>query len=108
MIEIIAVAVVGILGFYSGWKAREQAAARRVDELLEYAEAEALREIKENVIRISIEKHQDVYYVYNMDDQSFMAQGKDRKELESILASKYPGKSFAATKENLYEMGFAS
>lgn len=108
MIEIIVVAVVGILGFYSGWTTRERVASRRIDELMEMAESEALHEIRKNVIRISIEKHNDVYFVYNMDDMSFMAQGKDRKELESVLASKYPGKTFAAEHKNLVEMGFAS
>lgn len=106
MIEIIAVAVVGILGFYSGWKSREQAATRRMNEIMDQVETSIEEQVRENVIKIEIEHHNGVYYVYNMEDKSFMAQGKDRKELESVLASKYPGKTFAASNSNLTEMGF--
>lgn len=104
MIEIIAVAVVGVLGFFSGWKAREQTAVRRMNELM--GEVQSALDEHPEVIKIVIEKHNNVYYVYDMEDKSFMAQGKDRKELEGVLASKYPGKTFAASNSNLSEMGF--
>lgn len=104
MIEIIAVAVVGVLGFFSGWKAREQTAVRRMNELM--GEVQSALDENPEVIKIVIEKHNNVYYVYDMEDKSFMAQGKDRKELEGVLASKYPGKTFAASNSNLSEMGF--
>jgi hypothetical protein len=35
-----------------------------------------------------------------------MAQGKSIKELENNLASRYPGKRFGATNDNLKEVGF--
>ena len=104
MIEIIAVAVVGVLGFFSGWKAREETAVRRMHEIM--GEVQASDDELPDVIKIVIEQHNGVYYVYDMDDKSFMAQGKDRKELEGVLASKYPGKMFAASNSNLSEMGF--
>ena len=104
MIEIIAVAVVGVLGFFSGWKAREETAVRRMNEIM--GEVQASDDELPDVIKIVIEQHNGVYYVYDMDDKSFMAQGKDRKELEGVLASKYPGKMFAASNSNLSEMGF--
>ncbi len=107
MVEIIAVAIVGILGFFSGWHAREQAAVRKMDELLNHI-GEEYEEVKINTIRITIEQHSGVYYVYNMDDNSFMGQGKTRKELEEVLASKFPGKTFAAAHKNLVEMGWAN
>jgi hypothetical protein len=103
MIEIIAVAVVGVLGFFSGWKAREETAIRRMHEIME--EVQSSDEFPD-VIKIVIEQHNGVYYVYDLDDKSFMAQGKDRKELEGVLASKYPGKTFAASNSNLSEVGF--
>jgi hypothetical protein len=103
MIEIIAVAVVGVLGFYSGWKTREEVATRRMHEIMGEVET-AIEE--QMVIKIVIEKHNDVYYVYDMEDKSFMAQGNNRKELENVLADKYPGKTFAASNSNLSEVGF--
>jgi len=107
MVEIIAVAVVGILGFFSGWHAREQAAVRKIDELLKHI-GEDIEEANASSIRITIEQHNGVYYVHNMDDNSFMGQGKTRKELEEVLASKFPGKTFAAAHKNLVEMGWAN
>jgi seryl-tRNA synthetase len=107
MIEIIAVAVVGVMSFYSGWTARERAAQRRVDELLSNINESLEEQVQASVIKITIEHHNGVYYVYDMENSSFMAQGTTRKDLEADLAKKFPGKSFAATKENLAEMGFA-
>jgi hypothetical protein len=106
MIEIIAVAVVGVLGFFSGWKAREETAVRRMHEIL--GEVQVSDDDFTDIIKIVIEHHNGVYYVYDMDDKSFMAQGKDRKELEGALASNYPGKKFAASNKNLVEVGFIS
>jgi hypothetical protein len=37
-----------------------------------------------------------------------MAQGTNRKELEDNLDKRYPGKRFAATPDNLKEIGFDS
>lgn len=108
MVEIIALIVVGVTSFYAGWVARERAAIQRMDEVLSHVSENIQEHIKQNVIRINIEKHNDHYYVYNMDDNSFMGQGASRKELEKLLSDKYPGKSFAATDENLKEVGFAN
>lgn len=102
MIEIIAITVVGVLGFFSGWKTREEVAVQRMSKLL----GEFQTDDQENTIKIVIEKHNDVYFVYNMNDKSFMAQGNTRKELEGVLADKYPGKKFAASTSNLADMGF--
>lgn len=108
MVEIIAVVVVGVMSFYAGWSARERAAVRRLEEVMGVVSEHVKDEIEKTLIRISIERHNGVYYVYNMDDKSFMGQGADRKELETVLASKFPGKTFAATQENLAEVGFAN
>ena len=108
MIEIIAVSVISVLAFLAGWSARERAAARRVDEILNETTERVKEHIRENVIRIKIEQEKGCYYVYDLDDNSFMGQGKTREELEKSLASKYPGKTFAAEHSNLVEMGFVN
>lgn len=107
MIEIIAVSVISVLAFFAGWNARERAAARRIDQILNDTTEAVKEHIRENIIRIKIEQEQGCYYVYEMDNNTFMGQGKTRKELEDTLASKYPGKTFAAEHSNLVEMGFA-
>lgn len=90
--------------FRVGWKAREVHAMRLVGELTQAVEQE---EETETPIRVVIEKHSDGFFVYNMEDHSFMAQGSDRNELEKNLISRYPGKNFAANHDNLIEVGFA-
>ena len=107
MVEIIAVAVVGVIGFFSGWVARERAAIRKIDQLMTNI-SDNIEEAKANFIHINIEKHSGCYYVYNVKDNSFMGQGNNRKELEDLLASKFPGKNFAASHENLVELGWAN
>lgn len=91
--------------FRIGWKAREVHAkhvlSKFTEEVLENAEKE-----ESNIVRVKIERFNDHFFVYNMEDHSFMAQGSDRKELEKNLADRYPGKKFAAKEENLVEMGF--
>jgi len=108
MIEIIAVSVISALAFLAGWSARERAAAKRVEEILNETTEKVKQHIRENIIRIKIEQDRGCYYVYDLDDNSFLGQGKTRQELEDALASKYPGKTFAAEHSNLVEMGFAN
>ena len=108
MVEIIALIVVGVMSFIAGWNTRERVAEQRMNEVLANVTENLQEHIKETVIRISIERHNGTFYVYNLDDKSFMGQGTTRAELEKVLAEKYPGKSFAATHENLVEMGFAN
>ena len=108
MIEIIAVVVVGVMSFYAGWVTREREAVRRVNELIETVTEQLHDEVDKIVIRINIEHHSGVYYVYNMDDKSFMAQGSTRQELETVLAKQFPGKTFAATHDNLIKVGFVN
>lgn len=106
MLELIVVAVVGLLGFYSGWKTREEVAARIVNGML--SELQDDEENDGNTIKISIEQHSGVYYVYDCINNTFMAQGGSRKEVETILVKNFPGKTFIAEHKNLLEVGFIS
>jgi predicted RNase H-like HicB family nuclease len=95
-----------------GWNLREYSAIASVkrmreDETLEVLEQE-LEEIKKKYLPIKIEKVEHGYFVYSLPDNTFMAQGSNRKELEDNLDKRYPGKKFAATPDNLKEVGFDS
>ena len=107
--EIILMLLVMVVCFVSGWIAREMAAARRIDRLMESVQVdikEKIEEELENLIPIKIEYDKSTFFVYNNDDHSFMAQGATRKELETNLEKRYPGKRFAARPENLRDVGF--
>lgn len=94
-------------GAISGWKAREEYAKKITEKLLKNIEGEVKKEAEE-LIHITIEEHSGVFYVYSKKDNTFMAQGKNKKELEDILESRFPGKRFAASEEDLQKAGLLS
>lgn len=95
-----------VLGFIWGWNARERVAVAKVNEVMKHVEEQIQEQVAQTVVKIIIEPHNDSYYVYSIEDRTFMAQGRTRDELEDNLAKRYPGKMFAATPANLKEIGF--
>lgn len=102
---IIVISLFWIWGVVCGWRAREEHARKRLDNFVKYMEAHQEEELAESMIPITIEKVDGVFYVYNGEDQTFMAQGKTRRDLEDALDKRYPGKKFAALPSNLREVG---
>lgn len=93
--------VIWIMGAVYGWYARERHAIRTIDRIMSDIYDET-SEVESNTrIHITIEKHNDVFYVYDKEKNEFMAQGSTRKELETNLAKRYPNKHFAADIESL-------
>jgi len=90
------------VGSLYGWHLRERYAQRRIDKILK----EVHQEVAADLIPIHIEHTDNMFYVYHKDDHSFMAQGETRRTLENNLATRYPGKRFAAHDDNLKEVGF--
>ncbi len=109
MDEFFSIFIVFSLGFILGWVLREEIAKRRVDYLMKQLgeELEDVAEAAKDLINIKIELHSGQYYVFNKETDEFMAQAPTRNELEDALAKRYPDKRFAATPENLKEVGFA-
>jgi hypothetical protein len=106
MEEFLVVVAVFVVGFIFGWDFRERTARKFVDKFLSENLDTLQRHVDENTVSIIIERHGEMLYIFQKDDSSFMAQGKNREELESALAKKYPGKQFFASPENLKEVGF--
>lgn len=110
--ELLIYILVAFILVRLGWNLREFKAITEIkklsqDETLEVLEQE-LNEIKKKYLPIKIEKVDHGYFVYSIPDNTFMAQGNNRKELEDNLDKRYPGKKFAATPDNLKEVGFDS
>ena len=110
--ELLIYILVAIILVRLGWNLREFKAIAEVrkmreDDTLEFLEQE-LEEIKKKYLPIKIEKVNQGYFVYSIPDNTFMAQGTNLKELEENLDKRYPGKKFAATPDNLKEVGFDS
>ena len=98
--------VVWIGGAVSGWKAREEHAKQMTEKLLNHLQESA--EQDEDSIQITIEKHNNVFYVYDRETNEFMAQGSTKDEVENNLRKRYPGKSFGCKESNLSQTGFYS
>ena len=98
--------VVWIGGAVSGWKAREEHAKQITEKLLDRLQESS--EQDEESIQITIEKHNNVFYVYDRETNEFMAQGSTNDEVETNLRKRYPGKSFGCAESNLSQTGFYS
>lgn len=93
-----------VLGFRLGWVAREAHAKRILSEMIEMSNE---TDDDDEPIPITIDKHNDEFFVYSLSDSTFMAQGSTPQEVEKHLQQQFPGKTFVATHQNLIDVGFA-
>jgi hypothetical protein len=98
--------IVWLGGAVSGWKAREEHAKQITEKLLDRLQESS--EQDEESIQITIEKHNNTFYVYDRETNEFMAQGSTKDEVETNLRKRYPGKSFGCAESNLSQTGFYS
>lgn len=89
-----------------GWNMREAVAKYKMQKLMELAEE--MQEEDQEYIKIVIEKHDDMFFVYEENDKTFLAQASSKEELDKSLRARFPGKLFAVKEENLIEVGFLS
>ena len=101
ILTMMSLFVVWFIGALYGWHAHE----RMVQRNLRHAIHEFQEHINETHIRIKIEKHNDMLFVYDFTTNVFMAQGKDRYEIEKQLQDKFPGKRFAAEPTDILLLG---
>lgn len=95
--------LVAIIAFWFGWSLRQAVALWKLGQFAKQLEQEI--EQQEKQIPISIEKHNDQFFVYD-ENSNFLVQGVNREEIEKKLSSMFPGKNFACNKDNLKEVGF--
>jgi hypothetical protein len=107
--ELILLAVytfiVWIGGAVSGWKAREEHARQITEKFINHLQQS---QEDDDTIQITIEKHNNVFYVYDRHTNEFMAQGSSKNEVETNLKKRYPGKTFGCAESNLSQTGFYS
>jgi predicted negative regulator of RcsB-dependent stress response len=96
-----------IVGFSFGWNLRERVAVVQANKLLAQLEEE-IEEQSPEVIKITIEKDNNIFYAYHKENSQFIAQATDRADLEQKLAQIFPGKKFGVSPQNLIEIGFTS
>ena len=87
-----------VFGFMVGWWLREFVAKIKIKQLIESID------VPNDVVRIRLERMNGMIYIYNMETNEFMAQGKTRNVVERNLKERFPDTVFAATDENLREV----
>lgn len=100
--------IVWVMGAVSGWKAREEHAKKVTEKFIDHIQNSVQQQVEENVIHITIEKHNDMFYVYDRETNEFMAQGSSKEEVETNLQKRYPGKRFGCSESVLSQTGFSS
>jgi hypothetical protein len=99
MIEYI---IVGGISFWVGWKAREYYALRQVFKMLQSETVKQNDETPKTVLKL--EKHSNSIFAYDRETNEFLGQGDSLDSLSVVLKERFPGISFAVTKENLKEL----
>jgi hypothetical protein len=105
--EFLILLGVVVVSFMWGWSTREKVARKQTDKLFQHLIEQEIEE-QEQLVRIKIEKHDGVLYAYHVENSLFIAQAKDKRELEEKLCEKFPGKRFGCSEDNLKEVGFTS
>jgi Flp pilus assembly protein TadB len=100
--------IVWLGGAVAGWRAREKHAEKITQQFVERLHESFQEQVEEGVVQISIEKHNDMFYVYDRETNEFMAQGSSKDEVENNLQKRYPGKRFGCAESNLSQTGFSS
>ena len=90
------------IGMIIGWKLRERAAIRQLEQL----QLEEIEEYVENKkIPITVEIVDDQWFIYKKEDGSFMAQGESWEEVTDRMAERFPEKRFIIEPENAKAVG---
>lgn len=99
-IYIALIVFAWVVGVHNGWKAREAVAKKMLKRL-----AGNVEKVVE-IVHITIEKHDNHFYVFQKDTNKFLTQADTKEALEKNLFELFPGKRFAMSEENMREIGF--
>lgn len=100
MEEYIYYFITFVVSVYAGWYAREFVAKYTIHKSMQ-ALAEQMAPV---YVPIKVELDEGQIYIYNKDTSEYLASAQTASELETILSSKYPGKLFSASTEDLLKL----
>lgn len=101
--EFVILAGALVLGFLAGWNAREAYAMRIVKQILKESQNQEAQEM-ESRTKMRLERNGDFIFAYRVEDNAFIAQGKDLEELDKAIVSRFPGKKFSVQEQNLIDI----
>jgi hypothetical protein len=96
-----------VLGFATTWFIMKAFLwyLRFRNDILKQDLEEVSKKIKETIIKVNIEKHGDIFYIFEKETDNFVAQGKDIAEIKKVMLERFPKKTFVATEDQLKESG---
>ena len=62
-------------------------------------------QLKNSVIQVEIEKHEDVFYLFEKDTHQFIAQGTNFDEVKQHCQSRFKNKAVVANEEQMEQLG---
>ena len=92
-----------VLGMLVATLAIRWMAQQAIAKLLAQIEQEKEPEV-DNQLRVDVEFEQNIYLLYNSDDGSFIAQGKDVFDLRDNLKKRFPDRIITIVKGNATAM----
>ena len=97
-----------ILGLFLGWMVSKiiqgYLRAKLLLEIQEKVE-ESQVEIKQHIIMVNVEKHDDVFYLYEKNTDQFIAQGKTIEELSRRCQERFKNHTIIADENDLKSFG---
>ncbi len=96
-----------ILGFAVGWIITKlvQGYLEAKNLMLEADIADLKERIKDNFIHVDIEKHGQVFYLFEKETNRFIAQGTNFEEIATHCKERFKNKSVVATEEQMEQFG---
>ena len=92
-----------LCGFVLGWIIREQYAVYKIKKFLKVVDTPS---DNRKQLRVNIEKHKGVFYLYAEDDGRFIAQGLSKKDVSDVVIKEHPNTIIIATEDNVKEVDF--
>jgi len=90
----------GVFCFLIGWHARELWAIRKLKNLIDELEEPE----DDDKIYIIVDINDSGIFVYEKDTLKYLAHGKNEKDISAILKERFPGKTFAASPEDMVKL----
>lgn len=78
---------------------------RAKNEVLHKQLEEINKKVKELIVRVTIEKHGDIFYIFEKETDRFVAQGRTADEIKEVMQKRFPEKTFIATDEEIKRTG---
>jgi hypothetical protein len=76
------------------------------NEILENQIKDLTQKVKDSVIHVEIEKHGEVFYLFEKDTRQFIAQGSNFDEVQKHCMSRFKNKAVVADEAQMEQLGF--